>query len=172
MGFTFLRLAIRKENMKTAYINSFPPPQFYMAEDWSSKLKYLAENTGNWVYVNSLRKQLDYDIETWLNDPILNEGYTVGVMPVSNIIRRGYEGAVEWAAAIEKVKIPVVLVGMGAQSAHELKTPRQIVNSLKPEVIRAFQRIADQCCSFGIRGEGTAECLDLMGIHNYRVIGL
>lgn len=157
--------------MKIAYINSFPPKEFYMTEDWSLKLSYLAENTGNWVYINCLRKQIDYDIETWLNDPLLKDGYTVGVMPVSNILRRNYMGTVEWADAIEKLKFPVVLVGMGTQSPNGQTTPREIVKSLKPEVIRAFQRIADQCCSFGIRGEATAECLDIMGIHNYRIIG-
>ncbi len=43
--------------MKTAYINCFPPKKFYTAEDWVSKLEYLGENTGNWVYVSSLSKQ-------------------------------------------------------------------------------------------------------------------
>lgn len=157
--------------MKTAYINSFSPKEFYTTDDWILKMEYLAKNTGNWVYVNSLRKQVDYEIETWLNDPRLKEGYGVGVMPVSNILRGGYEGTLEWADAIEKLNFPVVLVGMGAQSSFGRRTPREIVDALKPEVIRAFQRIADQCCSFGIRGEGTAECLDLMGIHNYRIIG-
>ncbi len=158
--------------MKTAFISAFPPEKFYTAGDWSSKLEYLSENTGNWVYINSLRKQINYDIEAWLGDPALTGGdYQAGVMPVSNILRSGYEGTLIWADLIEKTKFPIVPVGMGAQSFHGQTTPREIVKSLKPEVVRAFQRIAYQTHSFGIRGEQTAECLDLMGIHNYRIIG-
>lgn len=158
--------------MKTAFISAFPPEKFYTAGDWSSKLEYLSENTGNWVYINSLRKQTNYDIEAWLGDPALTGGdYQAGVMPVSNILRSGYEGTLIWADLIEKTKFPIVPVGMGAQSFHGQTTPREIVKSLKPEVVRAFQRIAYQTHSFGIRGEQTAECLDLMGIHNYRIIG-
>lgn len=156
--------------MKTAYINSFPPKEFYTTSDWSLKLEYLAENTGNWIYINELRKQIDYGIETWLNDPEL-ETYKVGVMPVSNILRKGYDGVVRWVDHIERLKFPVVFVGMGAQSFRGETTPKEIVATLKPEVIRAFQRIAYQACSLGIRGEATAECLELMGIHNYRIIG-
>lgn len=157
--------------MKTAFISGFPSKAFYTTNDWALKMKYLAENTGNWVYISSSKRQIKYDIDTWIGDPCLDEGYEVGVMPVSNILRSGYESTVKWADIIEKLNYPVVLVGMGTQSYWGIRTPRQIVDALKPEVIRAFQRIADQCCSFGIRGEGTAECLDLMGIHNYRIIG-
>ncbi len=79
-------------HMKTAFISAFPPEKFYTAGDWSSKLEYLSENTGNWVYINSLRKQINYDIEAWLGDPALTGGdYQAGVMPVSNILRSGYE---------------------------------------------------------------------------------
>lgn len=111
--------------MKIAYINGFPSEKFYTTNDWSLKLEYLAENTGNWVYNNLLKKQIDYDVEAWFHNPILKEEYTVGVMPVSNILRSGYEGTVIWADLIEKAKFPVVLVGMGAQSFLGQTTPRK-----------------------------------------------
>ena len=159
--------------MKTAYINSFPPPQFYLEGiSWEEKLRLLADNTGNLLYVNELKEQIDYDLEAWLGEPrYKTDEFTSGILPTSNILRKYCTCAEEWAPLINSVNFPVTLAGMGSQSFADSKTPREVVESLPDERKKAFKQIAEQVCSLGIRGGFTAECLELMGIHNYRIIG-
>ena len=159
--------------MKTAYINSFPPQEFYEEGlDWKRKLELLSFNTGNLLYVAELRKQLDYEMETWFGEPrFQTDEFSAGVIPASNMLRKRDNGAIIWADAIEKVKFPVTLAGLGAQSYYDCRTPVAVVEQLSEEMKEAFRRIAAQTVSLGVRGEFTAECLELIGVKNYRIIG-
>mgnify|MGYP001061963842 FL=1 len=50
--------------MKTAYINAFPPQEFFKEGlTWDEKLHLLSDNTGNLLYVNELKEQIDYELE-------------------------------------------------------------------------------------------------------------
>lgn len=159
--------------MRTAYINGFPAKNFYQEKSWARKLHGLAENTGNWVYINEMRKQIDFKKESGIYDKeYLLDEFDAGIMPVSNMLRPEYDGILDWIDLIEKIKFPITFAGLGTQSYYpDLYTPKKIVAAIKPEVKKAFQRVAYQTTSLGIRGEETAEVLDLMGIHNYRIIG-
>ena len=158
---------------KTVFVNSFPPKEFYQKEiGWKRKLELLGDNTGNLLYVAELKKQIDYDTETWLGDSRFEtDEFSAGIIPTSNMLRKYHDGVVIWAELIEKSMFPVTLAGLGAQSFYDCRTPKAVVEQLSEEVKNAFRKIAYQTCSIGIRGEFTAACLELIGIRNYRIIG-
>ena len=158
---------------KTAYVNAFPPAGFYQEGlNWREKLELLSQNTGNLLYVSELKEQVNYDIEAWLGEPRYRQGeFCAGILPTSNILRKYCTCAEEWAGLIKEVDFPVTLAGMGAQSFVDCRTPEEVVGSLPDERKHAFREISEQVKSLGIRGSFTAECLELMGIKNYRIIG-
>ncbi len=158
---------------KTVFVNAFPPKAFYQKGiGWKRRLELLGSNTGNLLYVASLKKQIDYEAETWLGDPRFEtDEFSAGVIPTSNMLRKYYDGAVIWADLIEKAAFPITLAGLGAQSFDDCTTPKDVVEQLSEEVKNAFRKIAYQTCSLGIRGEFTADCLERIGIKNYRIIG-
>ena len=159
--------------MKTAYINAFPPQEFFKEGlTWDEKLHLLSDNTGNLLYVNELKEQIDYELEGWLGEErYRTEEFTAGILPTSNILRKYCTCAEEWVQLINNVRFPVTLAGMGSQSYIDCRSPKEVVNSLPSERKQAFREIAEQTVSLGIRGGFTAECLELMGITNYRIIG-
>ncbi len=164
----------RKLNeQKTVFVNAFPSQEFYEEGlSWQRKLELLANNTGNLLYVEALKKQIDYDVQAWLGNPgFKTDEFSAGVIPTSNILRKYYSGAVIWADLMEKAKFPITLAGLGAQSFSDCLTPRAVVEQLSEEMKDAFRKMSYQTCSLGVRGEFTAECLRLMGISNYRIIG-
>ena len=157
--------------MKTAYINAFPPQEFFKEGlTWDEKLHLLSDNTGNLLYVNELKEQIDYELEGWLGEErYRTEEFTAGILPTSNILRKYCTCAEEWVQLINNVRFPVTLAGMGSQSYIDCRSPKEVVNSLPSERKQAFREIAEQTVSLGIRGGFTAECLELMGITNYRL---
>ena len=140
--------------MKTAYINAFPPQEFYEEGlTWEKKLELLAINTGNLLYVNELKEQINYDLEAWMGEPMYKtDEFTAGILPTSNILRKYCSAAEEWAPLIKAVNFPITLAGMGAQAYMDCRTPKDIIDVLPEERKRAFREIAEQVCSLGIRG--------------------
>ncbi len=158
--------------MKTAFVNAFPNPKIAGEKDWVKKLEYLGDNTGNYVYVEELRKQINYDIEAWLGEPGFKTGeYDAGIIPVSTILKGGVDCAEVWAPLIKDIVMPITLAGVCTQSSGERRTPKEVAEVIPKEQIKAFQEIAEQAHSIGIRGAFTAEVCELLGVHNYRIIG-
>lgn len=74
----------------------------------------------------------------------------------------------QWRGAgglIEKLKIPVYAIGVGAQAAE----PEKIV--LPSAGVRVWSAIADHCGSIGVRGAYSAQVLADNGIKNVEVVG-
>lgn len=71
----------------------------------------------------------------------------------------------ETAELIEKLKIPVFAIGVGAQAAQAEK----IV--LPPDSVRVWSAIANHCGSIGVRGAYSADVLFDNGIKNVEVVG-
>lgn len=69
------------------------------------------------------------------------------------------------AAVLEKLKIPVLAFGIGAQAPS--KGPLVLSDQTK----RVMRLIADSCMSLGVRGEYTADVLWGLGIKNVRIVG-
>ncbi|NJR60068.1 MAG: polysaccharide pyruvyl transferase family protein [Cyanobacteria bacterium CRU_2_1] len=73
-----------------------------------------------------------------------------------------------WEQAIpvlQKLKIPVIPFGIGAQSPAHSEIP------LSEETKTVLKILADKCASVGIRGFYTAEVLNKIGIQNIDIIG-
>ncbi|PNV62602.1 hypothetical protein C0033_08575 [Clostridium sp. chh4-2] len=135
------------------------------------KLSYVGWNTGNLVYVDALKHQLTNPLDTWFGlEGDLNK-IKSGVIPSSNSISIMDTALEDQSKAIEKVPFPVTLVGLGAQSTSDLNTPKKLVNALPESRRNALRKIADQAVSIGVRGAFTAECLEKLNIHNFRIIG-
>lgn len=77
-------------------------------------------------------------------------------------------GSMDWENAVsvlEKLKIPVLSFGLGAQAPS--KGPLVLSETTK----RVMRLLADRCVSMGVRGEYTADVLWNLGIKNVRIIG-
>jgi len=100
----------------------------------------------------------------------INDEHDVYVIPFANAFRRQFKTKLDrWTALIERLRIPVVILGVGAQSDLDYR--------LEPladmdESVRAFVRAAlDRGPSIGVRGEFTARYLAHLGFRDVEVIG-
>jgi hypothetical protein len=74
----------------------------------------------------------------------------------------------DWEQAIsvlEKLTIPVIAFGIGAQAPQTGKL------NLSPETKRVLELLSDRCVTMGVRGAYTAEVLNDLGIKNIDIIG-
>jgi hypothetical protein len=129
-------------------------------------------NTGNLVFAEAMKNQLLYDEEVSMHFSVVNGNVVAGVMPAANMIGVHGEKFINGCfGIIENAPFPITLAGIGAQSQKYDDTPTDVVSRISKICIMKLNAIASQCVSLGVRGEFTAECLELMGIKNYRVIG-
>lgn len=159
---------------KVLFFNHIPLAGKKPEAGWRIQLENTGNNTGNCLFVESMKEQVNYSLELWFADSncydsLINRA--VGVLPLANLIGVHDNCAEIWSELISKVPFPIVPVGMGAQSTKELNTPQKLVNALPKSKVYAIKAMADRVKSIGIRGEFTAQCLDNMGIRNYRIIG-
>ncbi len=130
-------------------------------------------NTGNRVFTDAINQQIQFKMEGWFqSEEILElDENNIGVLACANMlnIKDQFLDAI-WER-IAELRFPVTLVGLGAQSTEELDTPKKLMSAMPKERIQALSGICNQTETIGIRGEFTAECLEIVGIKNYRVIG-
>lgn len=136
------------------------------------KVSFAGGNTGNLLFVEAMKEQLDYVKEIWINPVSLKgvENPSV-VIPAANFMIQGGDSLM--AALIrflERTECPVTMAGLGAQAKWE-ETPAELVEKLSPIQSRALKMLAERAVTIGVRGEYTAECLAVMGIKNVRIIG-
>ncbi|PNV62603.1 hypothetical protein C0033_08580 [Clostridium sp. chh4-2] len=136
-----------------------------------TKYRDVGNNTGNLVYANALIDQLDNASDTWFGLEENKEEIRAGVIPSSNALNIKGNTLESQAQCIKECSYPVTLVGLGAQATPEFNTPSRLVKELPSSCVDAIRLIAQQTVSIGVRGYFTAECLEKLGIHNYRVIG-
>lgn len=136
------------------------------------KMLYAGGNTGNLLFTESVKEQVQYEKEIWLNPTALKGVDNPAVIiPSANFIRESdTEMVSNLIRFLENTDCPVTAAGLGAQ-AQEGVSPAELVGKLTQMHIRAFKMLSERAVSIGARGEYTAECLDRMGIHNVRVIG-
>lgn len=129
-------------------------------------------NIGDAFVYDSSLKLLDFDQVDVLNiaDPSpadidrYNAEYDFVFLRGSNYIHAGMDW--EYAAdVLEKLTIPVLAFGIGAQAA---STQALTLSTATRKVLRL---IADSTASIGVRGAYTAEVLKCMGIENTRIVG-
>ncbi len=138
----------------------------------SEKVWRAGGNTGNIVWFESVRRSIQYEsIGVY---PDSDAEITNIVIPMANQIHAADHSLALWIKCLEAYnykKCRVTMIGLGAQLTAELNTPKKLVAQLSYEQKNALKELSSRTESIGIRGSITAECLELMGIKNYRIIG-
>lgn len=138
------------------------------------KLGFAGGNTGNIIFTEAVKEQVRLKKEIWINPTALdNVENPAVIIPAANFIISGNQDSLADALIrfMERTDCPITLAGLGAQNTPLLNTPGKLVRHLSETKKRCFKMLAERAVTLGIRGEFTAECLDLLGIHNYRIIG-
>lgn len=123
-------------------------------------------NTGNLLFTEAVYSQLDRAerIRGQEQPEALEKYFDRICIPAANWIYPKFE--FDWLADIlEKSKLPVCCVGLGAQiDADEL-------GNLTAGTLRFLHVLSDQSVSIGVRGTHTANLLERLGIKNVEVLG-
>lgn len=141
------------------------------------KMNFVGANSGNMVFVDAVDKQTESVDEIWFDSSKFEKlrkqnGPVTAVIPSSNFIIRGSDNTINGMKRLyTQSEGNITMIGLGAQAYAPFNTPRKLVNTLSENAVNFFKMASERCVSLGIRGEFTAECLELMGIRNYRIIG-
>lgn len=139
----------------------------------------IANNSGNLLFAQSVYKSLSvpgteidvtrYKVDSARADEI-NEKYDVFVLPFANAFRGSFEKQLRaHTALIKKLKIPCVVVGIGAQTDLNFS---MLKGSPVDEAVKEFAAaILDKSSVIGVRGEFTREYLGKLGFNAVETIG-
>lgn len=139
----------------------------------SEAVEYCGANTGNVCFADAVRDQIKFDSEIgWGELEQCGQG-TLLVIPASNWIRINNQKIVnDLFFSLEQRNIQCLVLGIGIQ--FDLKTKIESFSSeLKKdkEQVRALKILSEHSAYIGVRGNITGECLDKIGIHNWKAIG-
>ncbi|MDH6701086.1 polysaccharide pyruvyl transferase family protein [Streptomyces griseoviridis] len=139
----------------------------------------IATNSGNLIFSDATHKILQTPGTEVVSNGIrtdvaaagrINEEYDVFVVPLANAFRPSFEPQLKrLTRLISRLRIPVVVVGVGAQAGLNYNPAR-----LKPmeASVRAFvSAVLDRSASIGVRGEFTETYLKGLGFQDVDVIG-
>jgi len=131
-------------------------------------LQTAGNNTGNFLFVRALEKQLKYDFAERginFNPKYLNRNFDYIAIPAANWVN-SYQDDRAHAERIEKTKLPCITVGLGAQSPEEGIYPQ-----VSQGTVRLLKVLSERAVSIGVRGEFTAEVLGRLGVKNVTIVG-
>ncbi len=165
--------------MKRILLRS-PKGPFELASPEETLVRNLiASNSGNLVFLEAAHKVLATTGTEVIPDRLevnprrageINERYDAYVIPLANAFRLSFESdLILMTRLIERLRIPVVILGVGAQSnlQYQLDRLRPIERS-----VRAFARaVLERSPSIGVRGELTQAYLQGLGFRDVEVIG-
>jgi hypothetical protein len=100
-----------------------------------------------------------------LNRRDIEADFDVVVIGASNFLFERFDFS-NWATFLESVRLPCVIIGLGAQApdyTHPVRVP--------DGTARMIRIIAERSKSLGVRGRFTAMTLEAMGLKNIRLIG-
>ena len=140
----------------------------------AEKLLYSGHNTGNMLFVNAMKEQLNYEkIEWFVASRYEEKENASAVMPASNFISLGKDTSMEERLLdfLKETSFPFTLAGLGAQASDKIKTPKELMKVQPAKRVEFLKALSERAVSIGVRGEFTAQCLEEIGIHNYRIIG-
>lgn len=139
----------------------------------------IAENVGNLIFSSASHRILEtadtrITVDRFQAGPgdaeRINERYAAYVVPLANAFRLSFEPAlVRMTGLIRRLRIPVVVLGVGAQA-----NVRNEVDRLRPmdRSVREFvAAVLDRSPTIGVRGEMTHDYLRGLGFRDVDVIG-
>jgi Polysaccharide pyruvyl transferase len=139
----------------------------------------IGTNAGNLVFSHSVHRALSVEGATLDSTGLpavvedaarVNAEYDAFVVPLANAFRRPFAKQLEALSdIIERLTIPVVVVGVGAQTeiGYDLSSLAPIEGSVR----RFVSAVLDRSASIGVRGELTYEYLTGLGYRDVEVIG-
>lgn len=140
--------------------------------------RLIGSNVGNLMFSHASYRLLstsDAEITTSKFERVdaneINENYDVAVVPLANAFRASLtEGVREMATLFEKLTIPIVVLGVGAQGPVSGTFQS---SDLDVEVTRFMRAVLERSPSVGVRGELTAQYLANLGFgaEHVEVIG-
>ena len=138
-----------------------------------------ATNSGNLIFSDATHKILETPRAKVVSNGIttrvadadrINSEYDVFVIPLANAFRPSFERQLErLTQLISKLKIPVVVPGVGAQTGVNYSADR--LKPMQPTVYAFVSAVLDHSASIGVRGEFTERYLRDMGFRDVDVIG-
>lgn len=152
------------------HVHFFSPPR---SVDFSKMkgldaLRATGGNTGNLLFINALSRQVTHDSATYsyrLDADKLNQTGGLLVIPAANWLGP-HEDLSSWYEALKPIKIPMILVGLGAQSTSFDEIPK-----LKKGTLDFLSLVSERCVSIGVRGQFTADVMSEYGFNNADVVG-
>ncbi|MFD7457672.1 MULTISPECIES: polysaccharide pyruvyl transferase family protein [unclassified Streptomyces] len=139
----------------------------------------IATNSGNLIFSDAAHKILETPDTEVVSNGIrsiaaqagrINEEYDVFVVPLANAFRPSFEKQLQrLTRLIGKLRIPVVVLGVGAQSGLNYNTAR--LKGIEPVVREFVSAVLDRSASIGVRGEFTEQYLKELGYRDVEVIG-
>lgn len=139
----------------------------------------IANNSGNLIFAGAAHKILATRDTTVTADRLIidpgaadeiNERYDAYVIPLANAFRLGYQQVLDRTTElIRHLRIPVVIMGVGAQANVRYETDR--LRPMEPSVRAFVSAVLDRAPSIGVRGEFTYDYLRGLGFHDVEVIG-
>lgn len=155
--------------MRTVFVNSIN--NIDDTQNLHGKLEACYTNTGNLVWHERCKREINYKKEINLVDIPKDMNDAILVVPVSNNLSIVETAFSKRLRGLLNAKAQIVLIGLGVQANQNMNTPKKLVKGLSKSKTRLIYEIANKSISIGVRGEFTADCLEYMGIHNYKIIG-
>ncbi|MEU5717465.1 polysaccharide pyruvyl transferase family protein [Streptomyces sp. NPDC020403] len=138
-----------------------------------------ATNAGNLIFSDAAHKILTTPRAEVFSNGIraipsaaerINEEYDVFVVPLANAFRPTFERPLKRITQlIKKLRIPVVVLGVGAQA--DLNYDPSRLKPMEPTVREFVTEVLNRSASIGVRGEFTEQYLNSMGFRDVEVIG-
>ncbi|MEU6066112.1 MULTISPECIES: polysaccharide pyruvyl transferase family protein [Streptomyces] len=139
----------------------------------------IATNSGNLIFSDASHKILETPATEVVSNGIstevaaasrINEEYDAFVVPLANAFRPSFEnGLRRLTRLITRLRIPVVVLGVGAQTGVNYNPTR--LQRIEPAVREFVSAVLDRSASIGVRGEFTEQYLKDMGFRDVEVIG-
>ncbi|WP_043454378.1 polysaccharide pyruvyl transferase family protein [Streptomyces fulvoviolaceus] len=139
----------------------------------------IATNSGNLIFSDATHKILETPRSEVVSNGIrtnvaaasrINEEYDAFVVPLANAFRPSFEPQLNrLTQLISRLRIPVVVVGVGAQTGLDYNPAR--LKPMEPSVRAFVSAVLDRSASIGVRGEFTEKYLKDMGFKDVEIIG-
>ncbi|WP_425580933.1 polysaccharide pyruvyl transferase family protein [Streptomyces thermoalcalitolerans] len=139
----------------------------------------IATNSGNLIFSDAAHKILETPNTEVVSNGIrtvvstagrINEEYDAFVVPLANAFRPSFESSLKrLTKLISKLRIPVVVLGVGAQTGLDYNPAR--LKPMEPSVREFVSAVLDRSASIGVRGEFTEQYLKDLGFRDVEVIG-
>jgi len=145
------------------------PSGLRTTDDVEAAFKQSGNNFGNVLIGHGVRAVLEpYPLleRTEVATPEeANERCSQVVIPAANFLWKDFDFGF-MADFLEKTRLPVAMIGVGAQTNDRTQT-----SNIHPNTLRLMKLVSERSSRIGVRGFYTAEVLAAHGIHNVEVIG-